>query len=180
MSRYARTPIPLPKGIEAKKTNLVVTVKGPKGQLELEVKEGIGLTVNDDHLLITLDEKSKLPLAMHGLYRSLVNNMVIGVSAGFEKRLSLVGVGYRAALAGTQLDMQLGFSHPTKLDIPKGIEVKVDKSTTIIIQGVDKQQVGQFAASVRSLRPPEPYKGKGVRYENEYVRKKAGKAGKGK
>jgi large subunit ribosomal protein L6 len=106
--------------------------------------------------------------------------MVIGVSKGFEKRLSLVGVGYRAAVQGNQLDLQLGFSHPTKVVIPKSVQVSVDKSVTIIIQGIDKQVVGQFAATVRSMRPPEPYKGKGIRYEEEYVRKKAGKAAKGK
>jgi large subunit ribosomal protein L6 len=117
---------------------------------------------------------------MHGLFRSLINNMIIGVSKGFEIRLSLIGVGYRAAVVGNQLDMQLGFSHPTKVEIPQGINITVEKATKIIIDGIDKQKVGQFAATVRALRPPEPYKGKGVRYENEYVRKKAGKAAKGK
>ena len=129
---------------------------------------------------MALTKNSPLDSAMHGLYRSLINNMVIGVNKGFEKRLSLIGVGYRAAVSGNKIDLQLGFSHPTALEIPKEIEVKVEKSTKIIISGMDKQAVGQFAASVRAVRPPEPYKGKGVRYEDEYVRKKAGKAAKGK
>ena len=121
-----------------------------------------------------------LSKAMHGLYRSLINNMIVGVSVGFEKKLNLIGVGFRAAVAGKKIDLQLGYSHPTPLDIPEGLEVSVEKATTISIKGIDKQAVGQFAATVRSIRPPEPYKGKGVRYENEYVRKKAGKAAKGK
>ncbi|MDN3507118.1 MAG: 50S ribosomal protein L6 [Simkaniaceae bacterium] len=180
MSRYGNSPIPLPGGVEVKKAGNKVNVKGPKGQLEVDVKDGIEVAVEETQVLVTRDEQSQLPSAMHGLYRSLINNMVVGVEKGFEKRLSLIGVGYRAAVAGNLLDLQLGFSHPTKVEIPQGINVKVEKSTTIIIDGIDKQVVGQFAATVRALRPPEPYKGKGVRYENEYVRKKAGKAAKGK
>ena len=179
MSRYGNTPIPLPKGIEVKKTGQSVSVKGPKGQLDLDVKEGIAIAIEEEQILVSLEEHSHLHDAIHGLYRSLINNMVIGVSQGFEKRLSLIGVGYRAVISGTKLDLQLGFSHPTALEIPKDLDVKVVKSTTIIIQGTNKQEVGQFAASVRAMRPPEPYKGKGIRYENEYVRKKAGKAAKG-
>jgi len=180
MSRYAKLPIPLPKGTEFKKDGTKVTVKGPKGQLQLEVRDGFDVVVSEEQLVVTLPEGSPLDSAMHGLYRSLINNMVIGVNQGFQKRLSLIGVGYRAAVSGNRIDLQLGFSHPTALEIPKEIEVKVEKSTTIIISGMDKQVVGQFAASVRAVRPPEPYKGKGVRYEDEYVRKKAGKAAKGK
>lgn len=180
MSRYARMPVPLPKGTEFKRTKNQITVKGPKGQLELEVKDGLETKEAEGEILVTLQENSPLNSAMHGLYRSLINNIIIGVTNGFEKKLTLIGVGYRAAVSGTKLDLQLGFSHPTFLEIPQGIEVKVEKSTTIIISGTDKQAVGQFAASVRAVRPPEPYKGKGVRYENEYVRKKAGKAAKGK
>ena len=180
MSRYAKLPIPLPKGTELKKAGTKVTVKGPKGQLEMEVREGFDVTASEETLVVVLSKNSPLDGAMHGLYRSLINNMVIGVNKGFEKRLSLIGVGYRAAVSGNKIDLQLGFSHPTALEIPKEIEVKVEKSTKIIISGMDKQAVGQFAASVRAVRPPEPYKGKGVRYEDEYVRKKAGKAAKGK
>ncbi len=180
MSRYANTPIALPKGVEVTKTGDKVAVKGPKGALDLLVKEGILLKEEEAVLFVSLDEKTKLHKAMHGLYRSLINNMVIGVSTGFEKKLNLIGVGYRAAVAGNRLDLQLGFSHPTFIDIPSSLTVSVEKATTIIVQGSDKQAVGQFAASVRAVRPPEPYKGKGVRYEGEYVRKKAGKAAKGK
>ena len=180
MSRYGKTPISLPSGVELKKTANKITVKGSKGELEIDVKNGVNVAVEEEKILITLDEKMKLPKSMHGLYRSLINNMIHGVSKGFEKKLSLVGVGYRAAVAGNKLDLQLGFSHPTSVEIPKEVEIKVEKSTTIIISGADKQIVGQFAASVRAIRPPEPYKGKGVRYADEYVRKKAGKAAKGK
>lgn len=180
MSRYAQTPIPLPKGAEIKKSGKSIQVKGPKGQLELQLSEGIDINVEEDRVLVTRENEDKVSSAHYGLYRSLINNLIIGVTSGFEKRLSLVGVGYRAAVQGNELDLQLGFSHPTKLPIPSGISVTVEKSTTIVVTGIEKQLVGQFAAIIRAKRPPEPYKGKGVRYENEYVRKKAGKAGKGK
>lgn len=180
MSRYGKTPIQLPKGVELKITDQLIMVKGQKGELSIPLQKGINLNIEDDKVFVSSDDSAELPRPVHGLYRSMVNNMVIGVSKGFEKKLMLVGVGYRAAVAGNKLDLQLGFSHPTKIDIPKGLQVTVDKSTTIIIQGIDKQMVGQFAAVVRSKRSPEPYKGKGIRYENEQVRKKAGKAAKGK
>ncbi len=180
MSRYGSTPIEVPKGVDVKRTGNKLNVKGPKGQLDLDLIEGLEIKEEPGKLLISLDSKAGNQSAMHGLYRSLINNMVIGVSKGFEKRLTLVGVGYRAALAGAKLDLQLGYSHPTAVTVPKSLQVTIDKSTTIIIQGIDKQAVGQFAATVRAVRPPEPYKGKGVRYENEFVRKKAGKAAKGK
>ncbi|NGX44911.1 MAG: 50S ribosomal protein L6 [Chlamydiae bacterium] len=178
MSRYGKIPIPLVKGVEITLSGLNVKVKGPKGELVLPVKEGVKVVVEDSQILVDIECGSGLTSAMHGLYRSLINNMVVGVSAGFEKRLNMIGVGYRAAIQGNLLDLQVGFSHPTKLEVPSSLNVTVDKSTTIIIQGIDKQLVGQFAAIVRSKRPPEPYKGKGIRYENEYVRKKAGKASK--
>jgi len=180
MSRYGSTPITVPKGVEVKRSGKNLNVKGPKGELSLELLEGLELKEEPGKLVVSLLKKSGQQSAMHGLYRSLINNMIIGVSKGYEKRLTLVGVGYRANLAGRKLDLQLGYSHPTSVEVPKAINVTVDKSTTIIIQGIDKQAVGQFAATVRAVRPPEPYKGKGVRYENEYVRKKAGKAAKGK
>lgn len=180
MSRYGNTPIILEKGVEIKQQAQKLIVKGPKGELSLDVKEGILVAIEETSVFITLDEKSNLPSSYHGLYRSLINNMILGVGKGFEKRLKLIGVGYRAAVSGKNLDLQLGFSHPSVMEIPGGLQVDVEKATTIIIKGIDKQVVGQFAASVRSLRPPEPYKGKGVRYESEYVRKKAGKAAKGK
>lgn len=180
MSRYGKLPIPLAKGVEVKKSGQTVHVKGPKGELNLTLKDGLDLKMGDNEITITFDESSQLHKAMHGLYRSLVNNMVIGVSQGYEIKLNLVGVGYRAALSGHHLDLALGYSHPVRLEIPKSIKVGVDKQVTISIQGIDKREVGQFAASVRQVRPPEPYKGKGVRYEGEVVRKKDGKAAKGK
>jgi len=180
MSRLGKTPILLPKGVEVKVASGEVIVKGPKGTLSQPLREGLGIQMDEGKLVVTADPKVQLPKPVHGLYRALINNMVTGVSQGFEKRLSLVGVGYRATVQGAHLDLQLGFSHPTQVKIPKAVQVTVDKSVLIIITGVDKHAVGQFAASVRGMRPPEPYKGKGIRYENEHVRKKAGKAAKGK
>lgn len=175
MSRKGKLPIPLPKGVEVKTSGTEVSVKGPKGSMHQTITSGINVTVENDEVLVTLaDEKSDLN-HFQGLYRSLINNMIIGTTVGFEKRLEMIGVGYRAAVQGDLLDLQLGFSHPTKLPIPQGISVKVDKNTLITISGYDKHVIGQFAATIRSKRPPEPYQGKGIRYVGEYVRKKAGK-----
>ena len=180
MSRLGSSPIPLPKGVEVKTTDGTIHVKGAKGTLSYAMTPGISIKVEGDLILVEKDEAVEMPKTTQGLHRALINNMVIGVSKGFEKRLTLIGVGYRAALQGHKLDLQLGYSHPTHIQIPQTVHVAVDKSTLIIITGIDKQAVGQFAAAVRAMRPPEPYKGKGIRYENEYVRKKAGKAAKGK
>lgn len=180
MSRLGKTPIPLPKGVEVNVSKGEVQVKGPKGNQTVLIPQGIDVKVEEGNVIVHYDEKSGLPKPRHGLYRSLVNNAVVGVSDGFEKQLSLIGVGYRAAVKGDVLDLALGFSHPCQLEIPPDVTVAVEKSTLIKISGVDKQRVGQFAANVRSVRPPEPYKGKGVRYVDEYVRKKAGKTAKGK
>jgi large subunit ribosomal protein L6 len=179
MSRLGKRGIPLIKGIEVKEDQKVVRVKGPKGTLLCPLKEGFTIRIEEGHLWLDCEE-DKGSRAQHGLYRSLLNNMVTGVSKGFEKRLSLIGVGYRAQLIGKSLELQLGYSHPIKMSIPDGLQVAVDKNVLIIIAGNDKQLVGHFAAKVRAQRPPEPYKGKGIRYENEVVRKKAGKAAKGK
>ncbi len=180
MSRLGKSPIPLPDKVEVKVSEGMVLAKGPKGTLSIPAHQGISVKVEDNRLLVIKDEKIAMPKTTHGLYRALINNMVTGVSKGFEMKLGLVGVGYRATVQGQKLDLQLGFSHPTQINIPKGVNVTVDKSITIIISGIDKHLVGQFAAAVRAMRPPEPYKGKGIRYENEFVRKKAGKAAKGK
>lgn len=182
MSRKARNPIPLAKGIEVKVDGKsgapkMVTVKGPKGTLQQEVRKEIVVNVNEGKVTVSLESHSNAKNFL-GLYWALISNMVQGVSNGFEKRLEMVGVGFRAAVQGKQLDLQIGLSHPTKVEIPEGIKVAVEKNTLVMITGVDKQKVGQFAAEVRSFRPPEPYKGKGIRYVDEYVRKKAGKAGK--
>lgn len=176
MTRKGRLPIPVPNGVEVKVDNRTIYVKGAKGQLQQELLEGILVNVEKNVINVSLDEKSKEKGNFHGLYRSLINNMVIGASKGFEKKLEMQGVGYRAAVQGNSLNVQVGFSHPTLVPIPEGVKVAVEKNTTIIITGVDKQKVGQFAATVRSIRPPEPYQGKGIRYQGEYVRRKAGKA----
>ncbi len=179
MSRLAKKPIELPQGTELKSDKGTVTVKGSKGQLQLDLMPGIVVTQEESNVWVALDEKIHIKKPFLGLFRSLIGNMVEGVSKGFEKRLQLIGVGYRAAVSGNKLDLKVGYSHPTELVIPEGIEVKVEKSVTIIVTGIDKRAVGQFAADIRSVRPPEPYKGKGIRYIDEYVRKKAGKAAKG-
>jgi large subunit ribosomal protein L6 len=180
MSRLGKTPISLPKGIEVKLVDNVIHVKGPKGSLSQKLENGVSVVVDSEKVLVTIDESKNISSAFHGLYRSLISNMIVGVSKGFERKLTLIGVGYRAAVQGQKLDLQLGFSHPVQLEIPKTIQVAVEKSTSITITGADKHAVGQFAAAVRAKKSPEPYKGKGIRYENEYVRKKAGKAAKGK
>jgi large subunit ribosomal protein L6 len=175
MSRKGNLAIPLTKGIEVKVTAGEVTVKGSKGLLTQSIPKELNLEISDTQIVVSIDKSMENASAFHGLYRSLINNMVIGTTQGFEKKLEMIGVGYRAAVKGTSLDVQVGFSHPTLLPIPEGISVAVEKNTKISITGIDKQRVGQFAADIRSLRPPEPYKGKGIRYEGEYVRRKAGK-----
>lgn len=175
MSRSGKIPIPVPKGVEISLKGKGITVKGPKGALEGPMFEGVTVEVEEGQVSVTsADGKARL----QGLQRALINNMVVGTSQGFEKRLELIGVGFRAAVKGQSLELQLGFSHPTEVAIPQGIEIVVEKNTTVVVKGVDKQRVGQLAADIRSLRPPEPYKGKGVRYVDEFVRKKAGKSAK--
>lgn len=182
MSRCGNKPISLPKGVTVGKQGNRVSVKGPKGNLELEVMDFIDLHQEEAELQVkaaTVDDQSINVGAFHGLYRALVQNMVTGVTTGWEKKLQLIGVGFRANVVGTRVEMQLGYSHPVILPIPAGITVAVDKSSTFItVSGPDRQMVGQFAALIREQRKPEPYKGKGVRYEGEHVRKKEGKAGK--
>jgi large subunit ribosomal protein L6 len=180
MSRLGRIAITVPSGVEVKLVGHKLHVKGPKGELIADFPAGLSVKVEDGKALVMRDEASDLNNALYGLHRSLFNNMVVGVSKGFEIKLSMVGVGYRAAVEGHNLNLQIGKSHPTKVAIPKGITITIDKNGVISIVGIDKHLVGQFAASVRAKKPPEPYKGKGIRYENEYVRKKAGKAAKAK
>lgn len=176
MSRKGKQLIELPKGVEVHLSDKEVSVKGPKGQLKQSLPPEIKVEKNDNQLTISVDEKAEEKDAKHGLYRALVNNIVCGVSQGFEKRLEMIGVGYRAAVKGKSIDLEVGLSHPASLEIPEGVDVKVEKNTQIIISGIDKQRIGQFAADIRAKRPPEPYKGKGIRYVGEYVRRKAGKA----
>ncbi len=180
MSRLGKTPVALPKGVEVKAGKEgALHIKGPKGSIELKLPLGLSLKTEGQLVLLERDEKQVVS-ALHGLYRSLLKNAVLGVTEGYEVKLTLIGVGYRANVQGNKLDLQIGFSHPTFLEIPKTVQVAVDKGTAISIKGVDKREVGQFAAAVRGMKPPEPYKGKGIRYENEFVRKKEGKAAKGK
>lgn len=179
MSRLGKKPISLPDKVEVKSAqDGLVEIKGPKGSLSVKLPFGITFKVIENE--VQLEKTDEIENSDFGLYRSLLNNSIIGVSKGFAVRLKLIGVGYRAAVQGSKLDVQVGYSHPTLLDIPQGIQVKVEGGTIIIVEGIDKQLVGQFSANIRSTRPPEPYKGKGIRYEDEFVRKKEGKAAKGK
>ncbi len=177
MSRIGKKAIGIPAGVTVKVANGEVQVKGPKGNLTCAVPEGIVAKIEGDLLSFDRPDDSKPARARHGLARALANNMVIGVSKGFIKRLEIEGVGYRAEVKGNSLNLLLGFSHPVEVAIPSGLKVAVEQNTKVSIEGPDKQMVGQFAADVRSLRPPEPYKGKGVRYDDEHIRRKVGKAG---
>jgi len=178
MSRIGRLPITLPAGVTATINGQLVTVTGPKGSLSFNVAEPIEVTQEDGVLAVTRPNDERRSRALHGLSRTLISNMVIGVTTGYEKSLELVGTGYRVAAKGTDLEFQLGFSHPVLVPAPAGISFQVESPVKVKIQGIDKQQVGEVAANIRKIRPPEPYKGKGVRYEGEVIRRKAGKAGK--
>lgn len=180
MSRLGKTEIIIPKGVDVAVAANTVTVKGPKGTLQHELVKGLSTKIENGSLQVIFDEAQGLDPKFHGLHRAIIKNMIEGVSKGFEVKLNLIGVGYRATVQGTKVDLQLGFSHPVQLPIPKGVNVAIDKSVNITITGADRQVVGQFAATIRAKKKPEPYKGKGIRYENEVVRKKAGKAAKGK
>ena len=181
MSRLGKKPISLPKEVEIQEDKSgEVSIKGPKGEVKVKLPVGLSLKVEDTELLVEYDAKVQKKKGFWGLFRSLLSNGVVGVTSGYEVKLSLIGVGYRANVQGDKLDLQLGFSHPTFLHIPAALSIAVEKGTSISVKGADKREVGQFAAKIRALKPPEPYKGKGVRYENEYVRKKEGKAAKGK
>jgi large subunit ribosomal protein L6 len=175
MSRIGRAPIPLPAGVEIDIAPGRVGVKGPRGALEQQVPHEMTVSVADGVVTVTRPTDRGPHRSLHGLTRTLVANMVEGVTNGYEKRLQIQGVGYRAALRGTSIELLLGFSHPVVVDPPEGIEFEIPAPTQVIVRGIDKQSVGQVAADIRRLRPPEPYKGKGIRYENEIVRRKVGK-----
>ena len=177
MSRVGKAPISLPSGVEVKVSGRVVEVKGPKGSLTQDIDPAINVSVEDGTVALDRSNDERSSRALHGLYRSLINNMVIGVSEGYSKELTAVGVGYRASLKGKNLELLVGFSHPVNIEAPDGITFEVPEQTKIIVSGIDKQMVGQVAANIRAVRPPEPYKGKGIRYVDEHVRRKAGKAG---
>ena len=178
MSRIGKMPIAVPAGVEVTIDGATVTVKGPKGELTRSFAEMLTISLNDGVLTVERPDDSREAKSLHGLTRTLLHNMVEGVSTGFSKKLQLVGVGYRAAKKGNDLEMQLGFSHPVLIECPKNISFECPSQTEIIVSGISKEQVGQVAANIRQWRKPEPYKGKGIRYEGENVRRKAGKAGK--
>ena len=179
MSRIGKAPIPVPSGVDITITEQLVAVKGPKGELSHELPKGIAGAVEGDVVTITRVDDHRITRSLHGLSRALVNNMVVGVTDGYTKELQIVGVGYRAeAREGTALELALGFSHPVHVDAPEGVEFETPEPTRILVRGIDKQLVGQVAADIRALRKPEPYKGKGIRYANEHVARKAGKAAK--
>ena len=176
MSRIGKKPINLPKGVEVKLSAGTLSVKGPKGTLSRPLHRDIELKVEGQTVTLAPKADDAEFSRYHGLTRTLVNNMVVGVTEGFSRRLKLVGVGYRAASQGKGLTLSLGYSHPVVFDPPAGIELKVDAQTTIVVSGADKEMVGQVAAKIRGFRPPEPYHGKGVRYEDEHIATKVGKA----
>lgn len=179
MSRIGKAPIAVPGGVDISITGQTIVVKGPKGELSRELSDLVSISADGDTLQVERVDDSREARAMHGLMRSLVANMVTGVTEGFRKELDIVGVGYRAAAKGSNaLELALGFSHPVNVTAPEGIEFVVPQPTRIEVHGIDKQLVGQVAADIRAWRKPEPYKGKGVRYVDEHVRRKAGKAGK--
>lgn len=178
MSRIGKKPVPVPAGVEVKIDGQTVTVKGKLGELTRTFEDLVEIVHEEGELKVLPRDESQEARAFHGLTRSLVENMVIGVTDGFERKLEIVGVGYRAALKGSKLELALGYSHPIVIDPEEGITFEVPAATKITVKGIDKQRVGQVAADIRKWRKPEPYKGKGIRYEGEYVRRKLGKAAK--
>ena len=178
MSRIGKHPIPVPAGVEVSIEGNHIHVKGPKGELDYDFNTLMTVVLEDGQIVVTRPDDSRQAKSFHGLTRTLIANMVEGVSNGFQKKLELVGVGYRAALKGSNLEMQLGYSHPVIVEPPAGITFEVPDQTHIVVNGADKQQVGETAAVIRKWRKPEPYKGKGIRYAGERILRKAGKAGK--
>ncbi len=178
MSRIGRNPITVPSGVEVNIDGREVTVKGPKGTLSHTVAEPIEVNLEDGKVVVSRPNDINKVRGLHGLTRTLINNMVVGVTEGFKKTLEIQGVGYRVVAKGKNLEFSLGYSHPITVEPPEGITFKVEKPTQLVVEGIDKQKVGEVAANIRKLRRPDPYKGKGVRYEGEYVRRKVGKAGK--
>ncbi|GAM10951.1 50S ribosomal protein L6 [Geobacter sp. OR-1] len=178
MSRIGKLPVELPKGVKVNLSDATITVDGPKGSLSRQVMEGVSLDINESAIVVTRIDDTNKCRAAHGLTRTLINNMVIGVTKGFERALEINGVGYRAESKGNILNLSLGYSHPINFELPAGISVDVDKMTKLLVKGIDKELVGQTAAKIRSFRGPEPYKGKGIKYADETILRKAGKTGK--
>ena len=177
MSRIGKLPIAIPAGVEVKLEGCDISVKGPKGALNRSLHHDMIVKIEDGQIIITRPSDEKQHRALHGLTRALVHNMVVGVTKGYEKSLDLVGVGYRAAKQGNKLVLTVGYSHPVEIEPQKGLEIEVPTPTKIIVKGTDKEKVGLLAANIRAVREPEPYKGKGIKYTNENIRRKAGKAG---
>ncbi|MGZ8382448.1 MAG: 50S ribosomal protein L6 [Nitrospira sp.] len=178
MSRIGRKPIPVPTGVDIKVAGHVVSIKGPMGKLDWKLTEGMTVGVNDGQLVVTRAGDARELRAMHGLVRAELSNMIQGVTKGYEKAMEITGVGYKAQLQGREMSFNVGYINPVTFTVPQGIDVKVDKQTLISIRGVDKRLVGQVAANIRSIKPPDVYKQKGIRYAGEVLRKKAGKTGK--
>jgi large subunit ribosomal protein L6 len=177
MSRVAKRPVVIEKGVEVDQKGSTLTVKGPKGALSMDCNPEVEVVREGDELSVRARSGSRFARAISGTTRALISNMVHGVNSGFERKLELVGVGYRAQAQGNKLNLSLGFSHPVVYEAPEGVTIETPSQTEIFVRGVDKQAVGQVAAELRAFRPPEPYKGKGVRYEDEHIRRKVGKAG---
>jgi ribosomal protein L6, bacterial type len=178
MSRIGRKPVVIPEGVTVTVNGNLVTVKGPKGEISREFHKDMKIEVEGNELKVSRPSDDKLHRALHGTTRAILANMVEGVSKGYEKSLELVGVGYRAQKQGNKLVLNVGFSHPVEIVPEKGLEIEVPAATKIVVKGIDKERVGEMAANIRAVRPPEPYKGKGIRYEGEHVRRKEGKTGK--
>lgn len=178
MSRIGKKPINLPEGVELTLNDNFVTVTGPKGTLESQFNKDLTIEVNGQEVNISRPSETKFHKSIHGTTRALLNNMIVGVTAGFAKELKMVGVGYRAAMEGNKVVLQAGYSHPVEMEVPAGLTVEVEKLVTIKVSGIDKHLVGEFSANIRGVRPPEPYLGKGIRYVDEYVRRKEGKTAK--
>lgn len=178
MSRIGKRPIEIPQGVKVSIQNSLVKVEGPKGSLTRTIAEGVAVEVKEKNIVVTRPNDDIKSRSLHGLTRTIINNMIIGVTKGFETTLDITGVGYRAEAKGTVLNLSLGYSHPINFPLPKGINVEVDKMTRIVVKGIDKELVGQTAAKIREFRGPEPYKGKGIRYSDETILRKAGKTGK--
>ncbi|MFH0771255.1 MAG: 50S ribosomal protein L6 [Candidatus Omnitrophota bacterium] len=176
MSRIGKKPVQISKNVKVGINGNIISVEGPKGKLSYEMSPRVKAESKDEQILVSIESDNKSDMALHGLTRSLINNMVLGATIGFQKELEIIGVGFRAQVSGKKLVMQLGFSHSVEFHIPEGIVIEAPKPTQIVIKGIDKQKVGQIAAEIRAIYPPEPYKGKGIRYVGEYVRKKVGKA----
>ena len=179
MSRIGKRPVPILKGVEVRQVNGTLKVKGPKGELALDVHRDVKVLIDEQEVRVERSSDEKKDRALHGLTRALIANMVKGVTEGFSKTLEIVGVGYRADLKGKGITLQLGYSHPIIYQAVEGVKLECPNQTTIVISGPDKQKVGQTAAEIRSLRPPEPYKGKGIKYQGEHIRRKAGKTASG-